>query len=215
MYLINPPTETDYNTLYVGCGPMNIPNFPSNCAQYSVQLFGKFTGSTSPIQPTPTPTPTPSATPQTPTPTPTPTSTPSCNCKTWLVTNETGGSCQVYIVNCNTGQSQFFSLPNNTATEVCSCTEPFSECLLTIVDNGSCFTPPPSPTPTPSSTPCSCGEYNVVNEGVNSPVLFYTFCNGQPITLTLNPGYDDLLCGCIGTFSCSDPNVSITYAGPC
>ena len=215
MYLINPPTETDYNTLYVGCGPMNIPNFPSNCAQYSVQLFGKFTGSTSPIQPTPTPTPTPSATSATPTPTPTPTSTPSCNCKTWLVTNSNSGSCQVYIVNCSTGQSQFFSLPGNTSTEVCSCTEPFSECELTIVDGGSCYTPSPSPTPTPSSTPCSCGEYNVINEGINSPVLFYTFCNGAQIALTLDPGYDDLLCGCIGTFTCSDPNVVITYAGTC
>jgi hypothetical protein len=215
MYLINPPTETDFNTLYVGCGPMNIPNFPSNCAQYSVQLFGKFTGSTSPIQPTPTPTPTPSATSQTPTPTPTPTSTPSCNCKTWLVTNESGGSAPVNVVNCNTGQSQFFDLPNNTSTEVCSCIEPFSAVEITVVDGGSCYTPSPSPTPTPSSTPCSCGEYNVINEGINSPVLFYTFCNGQPITLFLSPGYDDLLCGCIGTFSCSDPNVVITYAGTC
>ena len=215
LYLINPPTETEYNTLYAGCGPMNIPNFPANAAQYTVQLFGKFTGTTSPIQPTPTPTPTPSATSATPTPTPTPSATPSCDCKNYQVTNSNSGTCIVSIVNCNTGISQSFSLPGNTATEVCSCTTPTSECALTITEIGACNTVSPTPSPTPSSTPCICVDMEIENTGVNSPVLFYTFCDGTPIQLTLEPGYNDFLCGCIGTFTCSDPSVSITYSAPC
>lgn len=279
LFILNPPTETDYNTLYVGAGPMNIPNIPSGTTQYTVQLFGKFTGETSPIQPTPTPTPTPSPTPggcncstynvanpwggplnfdfidcwgdpqtltidagddfnvcscygtisaqtepltvtyigacNSPTPTPTPSSTPTCNCRNWQIENSNSGSCIVSIVNCTTGLVQYFTLPGFTATQTCSCSTPTSECSLTITELGACYTPPTTPTPTPSSTPCACGEYEVINEGSNFPVLTYIFCNGQSIALTLYPGYDDLLCGCVGTFFCSDPNVSITYAGPC
>ena len=61
-YLMEPTGNTEYNTLYVGAGAKNLENImPANTAQYTIQLFGKFTGSTSPVQPTPTPT--PSATP--------------------------------------------------------------------------------------------------------------------------------------------------------
>ena len=212
LVLINPFSQTEYNTLYVGAGPKNIPNIPSGTTQYTVQLFGKFTGETTPIQPTPTPTPTNNPS---PTPTPTPSATPSCNCRNWQVENTNTGTCVVSIVNCSNGLTQTFSLPGLTATEVCSCSSPTSECALTITEVGACYVPPITPTPTPSSTPCECGEYEVINEGSNFPVLTFTFCDGAPYAITLYPGYNELNCGCVGTFFCSDPNVSITYTGPC
>ena len=47
--------NTTYNTLYVGAGPRNLQDIiPPNTAQYTIQLFGNFTGTTSPVQPTPT-----------------------------------------------------------------------------------------------------------------------------------------------------------------
>jgi hypothetical protein len=212
LFLINPPTQTDYNTLYVGAGPMNIPNIPNGTVQYTVQLFGRFTGSTSPIQPTPTPTPTNNPT---PTPTPTPSSTPTCACAEYYIENTGATSANVSFVNCSNGQTQTCALPSLAATSICSCSLPTSESSLIINLVGGCYVPPVTPTPTPSSTPCECGEYEVINEGDNFPVLLYTFCNGQAITQSLYPGYNELLCGCVGTFTCSDPNVSITYAGPC
>ena len=74
-YNIVPKTDTEYNTLYLGCGPMNIDDFPQDTAQYTVQLFGNFTGSTQPPTPTPSNTPTPTQT-GTPAVTPTPSHTP-------------------------------------------------------------------------------------------------------------------------------------------
>jgi hypothetical protein len=215
LVLINPFSQTEYNTLYVGAGPKNIPNIPDGTVQYTVQLFGKFTGTTSPAQPTPTPTPTPSTTPSTPTPTPTPSSTPSCSCTEYYIENTGSTSANVSIVNCANGQTQVFALPGLTATQVCSCSLPFSENSLIINVVGGCYVPPPTPTPTPSSTPCECGEYEVINEGSNFPVLTFVFCDGASYAITLYPGYNELNCGCVGTFFCSDPNVSITYTGPC
>ena len=215
LVIINPFIETEYNTLYVGAGPKNIPNIPTGTTQYTVQLFGKFTGTTSPLQPTPTPTPTPSTTPSTPTPTPTPSSTPSCACTEYYIENTGATSANVSIVNCANGQTQVFALPSLAATQVCSCSLPFSENSLIINVVGGCYVPPPTPTPTPSSTPCECGEYEVINEGSNFPVLTFVFCDGVSYAITLYPGYNELNCGCVGTFFCSDPNVSITYTGPC
>lgn len=215
LVIINPFIETEYNTLYVGAGPKNIPNIPTGTTQYTVQLFGKFTGTTSPLQPTPTPTPTPSTTPSTPTPTPTPSSTPSCACTEYYIENTGATSANVSIVNCANGQTQVFALPSLAATQVCSCSLPFSENSLIINVVGGCYVPPPTPTPTPSSTPCECGEYEVINEGSNFPVLTFVFCDGASYAITLYPGYNELNCGCVGTFFCSDPNVSITYTGPC
>jgi hypothetical protein len=215
LFLIEPPSSTEFNTLYVGCGTENIPNFPPNCVQYTVQLFGHFTGTTTPIQPTPSPTPSPTSTPLTPTPTPTPSVTPGCVCSEYIVTNTGSTSATIYFVNCSNQQSQSFILISGSSTSICSCSTPFSENDIIVVNNGPCYVPPVTPSVTPSPSPCQCGEYEIVNEGSNSPVLFYTFCDGTPIVITLYPGYNELLCGCVGTFICSDPNVTITYAGPC
>ena len=205
---VYPSGDTGYNTLYVGAGPRNISGItPSNAVQYTVQLFGKFTGTTSPIQPTPTPTPTPSPTRQ------------NCPCITYQVSNPsllaqgffTYTDCsrvsQLLVV--NPGEEFFVCVCNSTSWS--------TEGPLVVVYDGSCVQVTPTPTPTPSSTPCQCGEYEVDTTGIiiGAPVLLYTFCDGTPITMDLELNQIYLLCGCVGTFDCSDPEVIITYAGPC
>lgn len=154
LFLIDPYQESTWNTMYVGAGPRNIPNFPSNCVQYTVQLFGKFTGSTSPIQPSPTPTPSPSQGAITPTPTPTPSSTPACStCTTYdlLYTGSCESLASVSFTNCQFGTSQTVFLTCNVFTQICSCTYPFTSPDVQVVVGGSCV-PSPSPTPTPTRT---------------------------------------------------------------
>ena len=154
LYLIEPlSSTTEYNTLYVGAGPANIPNFPANCAEYTVQLFGGFTGSTSPIPVSPTPT--PSATPGalTPTPTPTPSTTPVCGTCTAYSLEYTGvGATIVTIVNCTNGVSQNLQLFPNISYGVCSCSEPFTTGEVIVLSLGPCV-PPVTPTPSPSFVP--------------------------------------------------------------
>ena len=170
IYLIVPPTDTDFNTLYVGAGPANIPNFPSNCVSYDVQLYGLFEGSTTPIQPTPTPTPTPTATSVIP-PTPTPSSTPYCStCEAYDI-QYTGESAyeSVSIQNCSTGGWQSFNAEVGYVYSVCSCSYPLTGPDFNIIDVGSCVPPAPSPSPTPTYTPTPSPTtvlydiYNAVN----------------------------------------------------
>lgn len=154
IYLIDPISGTNYNTLYVGCGPMNLPYVPSNAVQYTVQLFGEFTGTTTPIQPSPTPTPTQSPAVGTPTPTPTPTITPrcgDCNSYTLTYTGDARGE-TVYIVNCDFGTTQIVLLSYNVPVDICSCGAPLVTGDVVVVDNGPCFASP-TPTPTPTKTP--------------------------------------------------------------
>jgi len=153
LFLIDPISGASFNTLYVGAGPENIDNFPSNCVQYTVQLFGHFTGSTSPIEPSPTPTPTATPGAVTPTPTPTPSSTPICSgCTTYGLTYT--GDCEgvgtATIVNCSTGANQNLILNCGIEYEVCSCSFPFTGGDVNVVVGGACN---PNPTPTPSGTP--------------------------------------------------------------
>ena len=155
LYLIDPISGASYNTLYVGAGPLNIPNVPSNTVQYTVQLFGKFTGSTSPIQPSPTPTPTASPGSVTPTPTPTPSSTPFCSgCTTYELTYT--GDCesigQATITSCINGATQNLVLNCGIVYSVCSCTFPFTTDDVVVTTGGACD-PRPTPTPAASSTP--------------------------------------------------------------
>jgi hypothetical protein len=206
--LIIPSGNTNYNTLYVAAGPRNLSGItPSNAVQYTVQLFGKFTGSTSPIIPTPTPTPTPSATPLT------------CPCLTYLVENPsllaqgvfTYQDCsritQTLVV--DPGQSFFVC--------VCSTTSWSVQGPLVVTYDSPCVIPSPTPTPTPSPTPCECVEYEVSTEDAEteSPTLLYTFCDGTPIAFTMTRPQIYQICGCSGTFTCSDPGVTITLMGPC
>ena len=158
LYLINPASATtEYNTLYLGCGPMNIPDFPDGTYQYTVQLFGKFTGSTSPIQPTPTPTPTVSPGAITPTPTNTPSSTPICSsCTSYTVTytGDPESAASVSIVNCINGDTQTFLAAYNISYEVCSCQYPLDSGDVETIVGAACNpNPTRTPTPTPTKTP--------------------------------------------------------------
>ena len=221
MYLIEPISGTTYNTLYVGAGPENIPYFPSNCVQYTVQLYGVFEGSTSPIQPSPTPTPTPSATSTTPTPTPTPSATPGCGtCTEYsvLYTGETQVS--VFFVNCQNGQTQSFIADANVEYEVCSCSTPYIEEVGLVTEViGSCVpvAVTPTPTPTPSATQnaplCTCIEYLVENNAEVTDYVQYIDCNGIPQTEGLLPTFSINICACEGTVEAEYSDVSII--GPC
>jgi hypothetical protein len=167
LFLIDPYQDSDWNTLYVGAGPENIPNFPSNCVQYTVQLFGKFTGTTTPIQPSPTPTPSPTRGSITPTPTPTPSSTPICpTCTTYQL--QYTGSCEslgsVSFTNCNFGTIQTIKLSCGVIYEICSCSAPFSDPDINIITGGSCIpSPTPTPTPTRTKTPTPTPSQSVFN----------------------------------------------------
>jgi hypothetical protein len=154
LYLNYPASgTTDYNTLYLGVGPMNIPDFPDGTARYTVQLFGKFTGSTSPIPATPSATPFFTRTP-TPSVTTTPSSTPICSTCTNFDVQYTGDSesvATVTIINCLNGQSQTFQAQYNVVYNVCSCGIPFDTGQVKYTNNGSC-NPNPTQTPTPTVT---------------------------------------------------------------
>jgi len=206
-YII-PSGNTNYNTLYVGAGPVNLQDIiPANTAQYTVQLFGKFTGSTSPVQPTPTPTPTPSSTPV------------SCPCITYEVYNNSLLAQGIFTYkNCNNIETQLVINPFETFF-VCVCNSGnFTiEGDLIVTYDSPCVQTSPTPTPTPSATPCACGEYEIDTTAslTAHPVLLYTFCDGSAQSYTMDTNEIYLICGCVGTFSCSDANVVITYAGTC
>jgi len=207
--LIIPSGNTNYNTLYVGAGPVNLQDIiPANTAQYTIQLFGKFTGSTSPIQPTPTPTPTPSSTPVT------------CGCITYSVTNASIVSQGVFTyLDCQQNSQTLVISPQETFFVcVCNASSYSVEGNLIVAYDSPCIQVTPTPTPTPSATPCACGDYEVdaTESDTPSPVLIYTFCDGSAQAFTMTQGviYESI-CGCVGSFSCSDAGVSITYSGPC
>lgn len=196
LYLIDPVTgTTDYNTLYVGAGPANLPEIPVGTVQYTVQLFGHFTGSTSPIQPTPTPTPTPSGTPTiSPSPTPTPTS--YCTGCTQYAVYYTGSTYYVEITDCSTGQVKNVLLQPNLGYTLCSCTYPVFELPVTVSTLGPCG-PTPTPSTTPTSTPvCTCREYYVENVTPYNDFVKYRDCYGVVQTQAL-PGFAaTTLCAC-------------------
>jgi hypothetical protein len=208
--LVIPSGNTNYNTLYVAAGPANFPFWSSISAdtfQYTVQLFGKFTGSTSPIQPTPTPTPTPSSTPVT------------CPCLTYEAYNASLESQGILTYRDCQNISRTLVIDPQQTFFVCVCnTNSWTiEGNIIMTYDSPCEQVTPTPTPTPSSTPCSCGEYEVDTtlSAIENPVLLYTFCDGTPIVYTMESNQIYLLCGCVGTFTCSTPGVVITYAGPC
>jgi hypothetical protein len=150
--IIIPSGETTYNTLYVGAGPKNLEAImPVNTDYYTVQLFGKFTGSTSPIQPSPTPTPTPSSTPA------------ACACQGYQVTNPSLIALGILnYLNCDNVLTGLVVNPGESYF-VCMCQlNAYAVVLgeLTVTYDTSCIIPPTpsatpglSPTPTPTRTP--------------------------------------------------------------
>lgn len=225
LFLIDPiSATTEFNTLYVGAGPENLPVFPPDTAQYTVQLFGLFEGATTPIPVSPTPT--PSATPNavTATPTPTPSTTPVCSgCSEYSV-EYTGvsSSTTITIQNCNTGAFQNLVIQSTVIYVVCSCGEPFTSGDVDIQLLGPCgITPTPTPTITrtptltPSSTSgCECSEYVLTNDNPTSIVVNYIECNGNPDTITMTGNSGINLCACDGTIV-PQSGLSIDFIGPC
>ncbi len=169
---INPTgTTVDYNTCYVGAGPVNLaPIIPNNTAQYTVQLFGKFTGTTSPINPTPTPTPTPSATP-----------TISCtgDCRDTIIQNNNLTSISVEYLDCETGTLRRRTIGASSAIQVdCLCPDTVtSSSNFTLIDNGAC----------PNTQPCAnCYEMTLVNNSNDGCKYTYFNCTSQAwVTATL------------------------------
>lgn len=141
--LVIPSGNTDFNTLYVGTGPQNIKDIlPPNTEYYTVQLFGKFTGTTEPIQPTPTPTPTPSSTP-----------TP-CVCTEYLVENQSLFFQGTFTFNdCDRIQTVLILNPGDVFI-VCACQGQFTSEGVVVTEIGPCNIPvTPTPTATPTLTP--------------------------------------------------------------
>ena len=210
MYLIDPATGVSFNTLYLGVGPKNIPYFPSNTRQYTVQLYGVFEGSTSPIQPTPTVTPTPTSSPFT-SPTPTPSSTPPCsNCDRYTIEytglSEFGSAT---YVNCTTGASLNFKPLPTVIYVVCSCSTP-TGVDLDVVNIGPC-NETPTPTPTPG---CVCNEFQIDSEREDVTTVAYIDCDNQAQFDTLLGFGTLIICACDGSVYV-EPGVYITDIGIC
>jgi len=135
--------DAQWNTLYVGAGPGNIPNFPPNCVQYTVQLFGA-SGS-----PEPPPSPTPSIS-------PTPSSTPSCTlCYEYtLVNTSLVSGAEVRYVACGDIFTTTIVIPPLGEVEVCACFNSVdAEEGVEVTQGDLCEAPSPTPSPTPSITP--------------------------------------------------------------
>jgi len=197
--------NTDWNTLYVGAGPANNPNFPANCTQYTVQLFGKFTGSTSPIPGTPTPTPTPSI-------------TPGCGtCYTYDIENPSLTTyCDVYYTQCSFGPVTKITIPPGQIARIdCACDGSLIyECALIVTVVSSCTS---EPTPTPSSTPtptpaCICEAYTVDNNSLESQAFVqFLDCSGVTQNLVLDPDTGLSFCACLGSIQTTGDTT--TYDG--
>ena len=185
--------NTDWNTMYVGAGPMNIDGFPANCAQYTVQLFGEFTGTTSPPAPSPTPTPTPS-------------STPGCSpCQTYDLENTSLEALgYATYTECPYGPSRNIELlPGQIYRIDCACEGSLvltENITATIISTCNDLTPTPTPTYTPTSTPCACNAYTVDSleaEGLVS--VSWTDCDRVVQNFILTPGTGISFCACAGS----------------
>ena len=211
LFLIDPISgETEYNTMYVGAGPQNVPYFPPNTEQYTVQLYGVFEGATTPIPVSPTPTPSASQGAVTATPTPTPSATPVCSGCTSYTVEYTGASSSttITIQNCNTGAFQNLVIQKTVIYAVCSCISPISDPEVVIENLGPCGitpTPTPSITPTRTLTPtpsaCTFKSWNINECGgtcsggicaceASTPITVYTNCSVTDITDPFTEIYD-------------------------
>ena len=196
-YLLIPKSETAFNTLYVGAGPMNLQDvIPADTAQYTVQLFGRFQGETVPVTPTPVPTPSP-------TPTPVPC---SGECQSVSVTNYGPVECLVEYLDCNTNSTFSVFVPSNTSMLLdCICpTSISSPCRLEIALSGPC----------PPFQPCrDCYQLIVVNNSAEARCNFdYYNCNTQEWTRTyLEPETgQSYACACPDIISdCGDLEVTL------
>jgi hypothetical protein len=215
LFTIVPKTNTEYNTLYLGAGPKNFTEFPDNTAQYTVQLFGNFTGVT---LPPPT---------QVITPTPTPTPVPCTQCKTYSLTNTSPLVAAVYTYrDCETRQLLSNFQAPLTSTQICVCSGTFvEETNVLSVEIGEPCGPKPCTT---------CETLSIFNNYTDLAVLLEfwdcTINGGQGgyRQLGLNPLTGIQVCGCANSFvnqfsgveiipqgSCEAPTPTPTPSGPC
>ena len=197
-YNIVPKTDTEYNTLYLGCGPMNIDDFPQDTAQYTVQLFGNFTGSTQP------PTPTPSNT-----PTPTPSVVPCPGCTTYLVENQSPSTGTFRYIDCDSRSTQTYTLPGNSAVQVCACTGSISNLSPGIVYSGS------DPC---GLQPCaSCDSVTIYNNSTGTTAQFALFnCTTNSwATYSLPPQTGNVYCCCSENIYTYLGAIQIIVGPPC
>jgi len=202
--------NTDWNTLYVGAGPKNLESImPANAVQYTVQLFGKFTGETSPINPTPTPTPTPSPTP------------PCGTCYTYDVTNPSlTTNANLYYIECGYGVTRNIVIPPNSIARIdCACEGSLIyEAYLIVEIVSSCVeaSPTPTPTTTPTPTPCVCNSYTITNTGLEAQLTVdYLDCNRVQQQIILNPGLGVSFCACSSSISATGSSYDLTDFGSC
>jgi len=197
-YLIYPKNNTKFNTLYVGAGPVNIDNFPPNTAQYTVQLFGKFQGETSPIPPTPTPT-----------PSSTPAAGPCGNgCRTYNLNNTSPfGECAYTYYDCTTRREVLNFLPPESQIQVCACTDSVdTECgTLVVTDEGPC-----------GPQPCiTCKELNIFNNTIDTVNFTYFDCYTQSwVDTSLPTSTGNIYCSCAGTVE-ADGALTIITGSTC
>lgn len=198
--LIYPTGDTIYNILNVGSGPQNLPFFPSGTSQYTVQLFGGFSGSTQIIQPTPTPTPTPKS---------------PCSCYSFTATS-TSDVMYVQYLNCDETQFLFIPVYSGTPQTFCGCqlTASIVSGKGTLNSVSGCTQPTPTPTPTPSPTPCNCISVQLTNTGETVQNITYTDCTTRgSVTFTLPSNVLTTVCSC-GSFMVS-PEVIYNEVGFC
>jgi hypothetical protein len=198
--LIYPSGNTDYNTLYVAAGPKNFSNpFPDNCAQYTIQLYGKFTGTTSPVQPTPTPTPSSTPSPECPV------------CKEYQVTNNNLiAQCVVQFIGCQSVSQILVVNPGETFF-ICACEGSLVfECDLEVIDTGDCTPVTPTPTPTPTSTQgltptptpsvtpieCECNQVEITNPNAFTILITGVDCDNEAISFMVDSG-DTIFTSCV------------------
>jgi len=201
--------DTTWNTMYVGAGPANIgTNFPSGTTQYTVQLFGHFTGTTSPPAPSPTPTPTPST-------------TPGCaQCFSYDITNPSlEYSAVVYYTECDRGPVRIITIPSNSVARIdCACQGSliYEASLVVLIIDSCGGVPSPTPTPTPTPTPCVCESYTVTNTGSEAQLTVnWLDCDRVEQSIILNPLLGYGICACIGTVTASGSTYTIVDDGPC
>lgn len=201
--------NTEWNTLDVGAGPLNLGNIiPPGTVQYTVQLFGKFTGTTSPPVPSPTPTPTPS-------------STPGCaQCYTYDITNPSlESAATLYYTECSQGPVRVISIPPNSVWRIdCACEGSliYEAALVVLIVESCGGVPTPTPTPTPSPTPCLCEGYTITNtDGESQVTVDFLSCDRVPQQIILNPGLGQSFCACIGSVSVSGGTYDLVDTGVC
>lgn len=197
-YTITPKTDTEYNTLYLGCGPMNIDDFPQDTAQYTVQLFGNFTGSTQP----PTPTPTNSVT-------PTPTPIQCTGCTEYVVENQTPSNGTFSYTDCDSRSRQTTTLPPFTAAQICACTDSLDIRTFGLVFTigGPC-----------GQQPClGCDTVTIYNTATGSTASFTLFnCNTNSWqSYALPPQTGQQYCCCSENIVTISGNIQIIVGPPC